>query len=226
MRAFAPRIDVTAFANTGWGVDEISARYEDVLWRHPEIFYVNKVRRLTWRTKADGSLTEVEITGIAYDANPEDVAEKAAALETVVQAALSRVDGRSDAAEKACGLHDFLRERCTYDSAGLKEKTPRYRTAYEALVRGRAVCEGYAMAYRLLLDRVGISSRIAVSEAMNHCWNVVYVNGAWRHVDVTRDDPRVSEGNRLKTRLMGRRYCLLSDVALRRKGHHDWVLRG
>jgi hypothetical protein len=45
------------------------------------------------------------------------------------------------------------------------------------------------MLYQDLLQRVGIPSEVVISEAMNHSWNLVQLDGNWYHVDVTWDDP-------------------------------------
>lgn len=229
LRSFRDEIEVTRFvsgSDGGWSVDEASARYERVIWRHPEIFYVNKIRTFNWRKLPDGRLANVKITKIPYAIKPDEYPARATELEASVAAALATLDGADGDADRARRLHDFILAHCQYDRRGLTEKTPLCRTAYDALVRGRAVCEGYVMAYRLLLDRAGIESDVAVSETMNHCWNVVNVNGAWRHVDVTRDDPTYEVRLRLRERLTSHRYFLLSDRRLSAKGHHDWHLIG
>ena len=61
-------------------------------------------------------------------------------------------------------------------------------TAYGALANGSSVCQGYAMAYMYLLDRVGIKNYYASSDKINHAWNIVYIDNKPYHVDVTFDD--------------------------------------
>ena len=57
------------------------------------------------------------------------------------------------------------------------------------LIDGIGVCQGYTMAYRLLLDRVNIKSGTVMSDIKNHVWNLIQIGGSWYHVDVTWDDP-------------------------------------
>lgn len=83
----------------------------------------------------------------------------------------------------ALALHEYLAMHCAYD------ETLERSTEYDVLVRGSAVCQGYAEAYMDLLRRVGIECIIVTSEEMNHAWNQVKLDGAWYHVDVTWDDP-------------------------------------
>jgi hypothetical protein len=93
-------------------------------------------------------------------------------------------------AEKALLLHDRLALVCEYDYTYSK------RTSYEAIVEGQSVCEGYAKAYSVLLDQVGIESDYCDSEKLNHAWNIVYIDGKPYHVDVTWDDPSWGENER------------------------------
>ena len=62
------------------------------------------------------------------------------------------------------------------------------------------VCEGYARAFKVLCDRLGIPCVLTEGFAKNgqwetpelHMWNYVKIDGAWYAVDVTWNDPRVS----------------------------------
>ena len=61
------------------------------------------------------------------------------------------------------------------------------------------VCEGYARAFKVLCDRVGIPCILTEGYAKTshvqpqlHMWNYVQVDGSWYAVDVTWNDPIVS----------------------------------
>ena len=133
----------------------------------------------------------------------------------------------SDLVRKALLLHDRMIRTCDYDveAADNDDDSPTARTAYSVLVRHKAVCEGYTMAYRYLLDLAGIRSEEIISEAMEHCWNYVLLDGHWFHVDVTWDDP-VGSGGMPDDDLISRKYFLLSDAGIRRVEHHSWSTRG
>lgn len=80
-------------------------------------------------------------------------------------------------------VHDYLAAHYRYD------ETYTYYQAYDLVVGGTAVCNGYARAYMDILRRAGIDAIYATSEDMDHGWNLVKLNGNWYHVDVTWDDP-------------------------------------
>lgn len=90
-------------------------------------------------------------------------------------------------------LHDILCDRITYSKDN--QNDPLLWTAYGALVNGKAVCEGYARAYQLLLYEFGIKSTLAtgVANGEGHMWNIVNIGNYNYHVDVTWDD-REEEG--------------------------------
>lgn len=80
-------------------------------------------------------------------------------------------------------IHDTLVSQSRYDES----QTMNY--GYDLLIRGSAMCRGYAEAYKELLSRVGIPCEIVVSEEMDHVWNLVCIDDNWYHVDVTWADP-------------------------------------
>ncbi len=94
------------------------------------------------------------------------------------------------APEKALYLHEWMAVRYEYDNTEYEDADAQYlrHTAYGMLLNDMAVCEGYAWLYGLLLRRVGVESQMVVSYSLNHAWNMLYIDDAWYHVDVTWDD--------------------------------------
>ena len=83
--------------------------------------------------------------------------------------------------EKVKAVHMYLCGLVTYDN----NPTTESHTAYGALVDRKAVCEGYAKAYKLLLNKLGISCEIVINK--EHAWNEVYIDGKWYFCDTTND---------------------------------------
>ena len=101
-------------------------------------------------------------------------------------------------------IHDYLVNNIeydkTYDSFGAYN-------IYGALIKNSAVCEGYAKAFKYLLNYAGIECEIIQGKATNssgetesHAWNAVYLNDKWYLVDVTWDDPIIIGGGPLTIR--------------------------
>ena len=89
-------------------------------------------------------------------------------------------------------LHNWLCENVTYEAMPEDyDDIPRVCGAVGALVDGRANCQGYADAFRLLGLLCGLEVRKQEgfdSDGGEHDWNVVCIEGDWFIVDVTWDD--------------------------------------
>ncbi len=86
--------------------------------------------------------------------------------------------------DKILAAHEYLRSHVSY--VGGTDYLS--HTAYGALVNKEAVCEGYAKAYKQLLNAMDIPCEVVINE--DHAWNEVYLDGKWYVVDVTNDDVR------------------------------------
>ncbi len=224
---FRPEIDVTKFASEyGWDHDTICDMYFDVLWNNPQIFYVTKSAQCQW-THCGGVVTRFTISGIQYGISKDEYPTYKAELDAAVAEAMRCVAGVNDPVEVARLLHDYIVRICEYDTvaADTNDMSAKARTVYSVLVRHLALCEGYTMAYRYLLQEARVRSEEVLSENMNHCWNYVQIGDSWYHVDVTWDDP-VYRGRRPSGERVSHEFFLLSDAAIRAKNHHSWDVRG
>ena len=98
-------------------------------------------------------------------------------------------------------VHDYLVSNIEYDETVRKKNI---YDVYGALVNNEAVCEGYAKAFKYIMDGFDIPSIIAIGDGTNskgenekHSWNYVCINDKWYAVDVTWDDPIVRGGGKL-----------------------------
>lgn len=112
------------------------------------------------------------------------------ATEAKVSEALTWIPDNATRFQIVQALHDYLVRNCVYDRSAVNEVISPSRTAYGALANGKAVCQGYSLAYKLLLRRAGVPAVYVGSDSMQHAWNMVQMeNNGWYHVDVTWDDP-------------------------------------
>lgn len=113
--------------------------------------------------------------------------------------------------EKARVYYDWLLQHCVYDSAGLANETKQLEdamashdlssifdsffgssseqsphTAYSALIKGKAVCDGYTSAYNLFLALEGIVCD--VESGPDHMWTSATLDGVLYHIDATYGD--------------------------------------
>ena len=93
-------------------------------------------------------------------------------------------------AEKITAIYDRLCRTVSYDK--VHRKNPYYHsksTAYAALVRHTATCQGYCAALYRLLRESGIDCRIVTGEAVGeyHAWVIAAVDGRYYGLDPTWD---------------------------------------
>lgn len=61
---------------------------------------------------------------------------------------------------------------------------------YRFFKYGGGVCQAYTLAYKGILNRLGIENTVAISDVGNHIWNVAKLeDGSYYHIDCTQDDP-------------------------------------
>ena len=90
--------------------------------------------------------------------------------------------------------------------------------AYGVLFDGVGICSGYADAMSLFLDKLHVKNYRISSDT--HVWNLVYVEGSWKHLDLTWDDPITDDGSNI----LEHEYLLISYDELKKKedDEHDF----
>lgn len=191
--------------------------YYAVVNDHPELYYVR-----TGYNKSILSTTKI-ITKISpnYYENIDDDA-----FLSGVQRAKAAVTADMDDLQIAIALHDYIVLNCEYDKERLGNGTIPKESygAYGVLAERIAVCQGYALAYKYLLNEFGIDSYIVTSDKMNHAWNIVEIDGALYQVDTTWDDPTWDKPGQVR-----HAYMFQSDAEFQKSysghsSHHDWYV--
>lgn len=122
---------------------------------------------------------------------------------------------------KALFVHDYLATNSeyateVYDSDA--EKSLFIYSAYGNLVEHRSVCQGYSMAYKLIMKKLSIDVDYAISDEMNHIWNTITIDGNTYHTDVTYDDPTPD-----KLGYVAHSSFLCTDEEITASGHTGWT---
>lgn len=92
-------------------------------------------------------------------------------------------------------VHDYVINNTKYDSLkseNINDDTYKSNTAYGVLIQGYGICSGYSDTIAIFLNKLNIPNYKISNDS--HIWNLVYINGVWRHLDATWDDP-ISEFN-------------------------------
>ncbi len=150
----------------------------------PELFYLdlNSLQMF-----CDSYKTSVSMK---YYDTPDNVKNMKMELEAVCAAAKARTQNSKNEFEKAVVLHDYLTTTCSYFNQNSLQKPENVHTSYGALVSKKASCDGYASAYKMLLNRCGIEC-ITVEgtiDGVPHLWNIAKQDGKYYHIDCTWND--------------------------------------
>lgn len=130
--------------------------------------------------------------------------------------------GMSDAT-KAFLAHNYLAYTIDYtlkDTVSNLEKSY-MQSAYGALIKKKCVCQGYAEAFKRLMDYAGIECEVVCGQIKGsseyHAWNMIMLNGGADsyHIDVTWD----STGGRVSQDYFGLKD---SDLAADRTWDHEF----
>lgn len=154
---------------------------------HPEVF---------WLINESSYLFENGYTTvyIFFNHNMDSVKRKEAKekFNSTVEKILSEAPTDASDYEKELFVNNYLVDNCEYDYKALERKNiiNNENDAYGALVDKKAVCEGYARAFQLLCNRLGVDC-VTVSgttDGGNHAWNCAMLDNEWYQVDVTWND--------------------------------------
>ena len=171
-------------------VSDLAAAYQGFLYDHPEVFWLTG--SYNYRVSGDSGGEEMAdaVSVIPIPDSEHDLRAMKKEFESAVEYYLRKAADAEGDREKAKILYDSLageieyEEEALYDSALLNE-----HTAYGAVCKKKAVCDGMALAYKYLLDRCGIRCILipGTSEGAPHVWNTVFWDERWHESDLTWD---------------------------------------
>ena len=100
--------------------------------------------------------------------------------------------------DKIMVFHDYLASINKYDKQK-ETKTSKYNsdTAIGTLFEGFSVCSGYSDTLAIFLNKLGLENVKVITD--KHAWNAVKINNTWYHIDLTWDDPIVTDGSDIIT---------------------------
>ena len=185
---------------------QIADLYTRVMNTHPDLFFVQP--GISYSYTASGYAVSLKPS---YYLTGDELKSANAYCAQRLDEICADVDAQWSDFEIALYLHDYLCTHFAYDT-----KYEIY-DMYGFLKEGKGVCQAYTLTYMALLARYGIKSDVAVSQSMNHIWNVVILGGAAYHVDVTWDDPVPDAvGRALHSNF------LRSDAGIQSTEHYGW----
>ncbi len=164
---------------TAESVATVQKAFQTVHNSNPYLFYIDASYRISHTASNILSLN------FNYLYAPDEIDDMTAEIDATVNTFMQKyITPSMTTLQKELAAHDYLVNTITYKETGALS-----HSAYGALVQGEAVCEGYSLAFSLLLGKMGIPCTMITSREMSHAWNVVQIDGEWYHTDVTWADP-------------------------------------
>ena len=167
--------------------EAIEQVFEYVMADHPEIFYVDGYHYTNYTI--DNVITKISFTG-NYTYSKDQVEEKKIAINEAVNRCLANAPSSEDDYYAIKYIYDYLISNTEYDI-----DSPDNQNICSVFLNGRSVCNGYAKAAQLLLNKLGIECTLVTgtvdtknSKGIRHAWNLVKCNDAYYYIDVTWGD--------------------------------------
>ncbi len=126
----------------------------------------------------------------------------------VTQSVIAQANALGGDYDKLKYVHDWIVNNTNY----INQNTAYESEADGPVIYGKAICEGYSKAFMYFAQSLGYQCVCIIGTALGeeHMWNMVNIGGAWYNVDVTWDDPVMSDGSSI----VRYNYFLVSDGAL------------
>lgn len=176
---------------------------------NPDMFFIDISKMTLNIIESDGYRVTIDrgdndnyfIDGVASRDDVEKMEEEISTQTSNIMQELKKLD---DDYSKIKKVHDYLIDTIEYDYD--EDEKHRYNI-YGALVNGKCVCSGYALAFQYFMNQLNINSIYVGGAAYedvyygifdlysdNHAWNYVELNDYWYAVDTTWDDPKLLNG--------------------------------
>ena len=219
---------------------------------YPEVFYI-QIQKLNLRVTKDaqnryhanigsGSLKNYYVEGFT---SKEQVEEELVEFNNIVNQIAEEAknleieEGKELVTEQIKYIHNKIINNTSYrlESDCTEGNEGFLGTPYGALVKKQAVCEGYARALKIILDKIGINNILVQgthqsdgAAAVPHMWNYVQIEKqtnaraiekVWYAIDATLDDPFLRDttvdttlpefgpGDDIQEGFENTRYCLV-----------------
>ena len=204
-------------AEGDWSVEELNALASELLANSAEIAAETGLYHYERAPSPDGTGERVCIEA-EYRLDPELLQDRNLELRATLDELAAELKAQGgDERELYLAAARAVAERAAYDAEtaavpdleALSDEQLCLRSAYGALVEGRTVCTGYAMAYKALCDRLDLPCRVVSGSRDGgwHAWNAISLDGETLYMDLTYADALGSEDE-----------YFLSEAALAEKG--------
>lgn len=169
------------------------------------------VKTYGYKAKIKGNTASIEFNFTYWETLEQTNEVKRQVAQTLRRILTPEMDDH----RKVKTIHDWIVANLSYDTALVSH------SAYDGLVDGRTVCQGYALLTYEMMRQADIPVRIVegTSRESAHTWNLVRIDGQWYHLDTTWNDPVPDTAGKVYYH-----YYNLTDEQIR--SDHQWDASG
>lgn len=164
--------------------ENLKSVFTAVLYDNPHIFWVDNDYQYSENEKSVSFTPNYRNSSI-------EAQQLTIELNNKINEIVSYANNFNTEYEKELYIHNYICENTVYDEALSQEGGD---SAYDSLINGKAICEGYSRAVQILLDAVDIDNYLVVGDSKSdgeiepHMWNVVKIDNLNYYLDATWDD--------------------------------------
>ncbi len=181
---FEPALSLHAGMGKSFALD-VQKILEAVLFDNPVFFYVNRSRIVVQQSPM---YIQLHFQYTHTQAEAQELWDRVEAR--IADFISQRIKPDMSPLAKQIQVHRYISgisaAHAPYDKA--------HFSVIGALLDRKCVCEGYAKAYKLLCDRLGIASIVVLGDALTpegkkepHAWNITRIQGVTAHTDACWD---------------------------------------
>lgn len=177
MKEYSKRL-VLLVEHSGYSAEDMGNVITDIYRENPTLVPTEPMTAVNMYS-GSGSQRLYEIS-INYGLTSEEINERSAQLAAIDAFAHLNTESLSEL-QRAYAACEYLMNNCAVSTVSADN------TAYSALVQGWANSEGLAFAFVELCRQLNVDCRIVYGQLdwIEHCWNIIKIDGSYYHVDVS-----------------------------------------
>lgn len=171
--------------------------FENLVNTHPQLsFIAGGTFRYEFRSKYVNGMFYIDKISVNFTGTYALTKQEWDTTRKRLQEIAKKIPSDSSDVQKVRLVNEYLSRYTNYDiktykqymqdSKSIKDFKP--FTPYDVGNGGVAVCEGYAKAANIILNELGVKTRVVTSNIQNHAWNIVQIGDKWYNLDVTWND--------------------------------------
>lgn len=172
--------------------EDINKAIEAYSYDYPEAFYVES----SYEMKIIDVLSSKIIEIYPQYINKESIESMKTEMQIEIDNIKSLYKESDTEYHKELVVHDYLVKNVQYYSwENLEDIPDEMHTAYNALVKKQAVCDGISKAFQIIMMQEGIECITITGnlDEIPHAWNVIKIDNEYYHVDLTSDQFKLNK---------------------------------